>query len=88
MPRPRGEQDGQVRVLNRGMDPRHRSEEQPSSAIAKKMRGEASMMPFSELNVEIITNDETTTTPVCPKIAIIVSAAISGDRPMASTAVT
>ena len=45
------------------------------------------MMPFSELNDEIITNDETTTTPVRPKIAIIVSAATSGDRPIASTGI-
>ena len=33
------------------------------SAIAKKIRGEASMLPFSELNDEIITKTDTRTTP-------------------------
>ena len=36
------------------------------------------MLPFSELNEEIITNTETRTTPVRPNSAIIVSAATSG----------
>ena len=38
------------------------------------------MLPFSELNDEIITNSDTSTTPARPKSAIIVSAATSGDR--------
>ena len=46
------------------------------------------MLPFSELNEEIITNTETSTTPARPKSAIIVSAATSGDRPMASIGIT
>ena len=50
-----------------------------SSAIAKKMRGEASMLPISEPKVEIITTTDTNDTPHWPKMAPIVSAAISGD---------
>ena len=61
------------------MDPRDRSKNSPSSAIAKNTRGDASMLPFSELNEEIITNTETRTTPARPNSAIIVSAATSGD---------
>ena len=36
------------------------------------------MLPFSELNEEIITKTDTRMTPVRPKSAIIVSAATSG----------
>ena len=36
------------------------------------------MLPFSELNDEIITKTDTSTTPVRPKSAIMVSAATSG----------
>jgi len=38
----------------------------PSSAIAKNTRGEASMLPFSELNDEIMTKIDTRTTPARP----------------------
>ena len=48
-----------------------------SSAIAKKMRGDATMLPMSDPNVEIITTTEMTATPICPNSATIVSAAIS-----------
>ncbi len=34
-----------------------------SSAIAKKMRGDATMLPISEPNVEIITTTETNAAP-------------------------
>ena len=54
----------------------------PSSAIAKKMRGEASMLPISEPNVEIITITATNDTPARPNSAPIVSAAISRDFAM------
>ncbi len=53
-----------------------------SSAIAKKMRGEASMLPISDPNVEIITITETNDTPICPNSAPIVSAEISRDFAM------
>ena len=56
--------------------------------MAKKIRGEASMLPLRELNDEIITNSDTRTTPTRPKSAIIVSAATSGDRPTASIGLT
>ena len=56
--------------------------------MAKKMRGDASMLPLSELNEEIMTNSETSTTPVRPNTAIIVSAATSGERPTASIELT
>ena len=36
------------------------------------------MLPFSELNEEIITKTDTSTTPARPKSAIMVSAATSG----------
>jgi hypothetical protein len=36
------------------------------------------MLPFSELNDEIMTKTDTSTTPARPKSAIIVSAATSG----------
>ena len=61
------------------------SKNSPSSAMAKNTRGEASMLPFSELNDEIITNIETSTTPVRPNSASIVSAATSGVRGSAIT---
>ena len=56
-----------------------RPEEQPSSAMAKKMRGEASMLPISDPNVEIITTTEMNAAPAWPKSAAIVSAATSRD---------
>ena len=46
------------------------------------------MLPFSELNDEIITNSETRTTPARPKSAIIVSAATSGERATDSIGLT
>jgi hypothetical protein len=49
----------------------------PSSAIAKKIRGDASMLPLSDPNVETITTNEMMATPADPTIAAIVSAAIS-----------
>ena len=64
------------------------SKNRPSSAIAKKTRGEASMLPFSELNDEIMTNRDTRTTPIRPKIASIVSAAISRDCATVSIGLT
>ena len=45
--------------------------------MAKKMRGDASMLPISEPNVEIMTTTEMNAAPVCPKMADIVSAATS-----------
>ena len=48
-----------------------------SSAIAKKMRGDASMLPISEPKVEIITTTAMNETPTWPKMALSVSAAIS-----------
>ena len=46
------------------------------------------MLPFSELNDEIMTNNDTRTTPLRPNSAIIVSAATSGERPTASIGIT
>ena len=40
-----------------------------SSAIAKKMRGDASMLPISDPKVEIITTTAMNDTPVCPSVA-------------------
>ena len=74
-------------VLNRGWTFAMESKNSPSSAMAKKTRGEASMLPFSELNDEIITNTETSTTPVWENSAIIVSAATSGVRGSAIPAI-
>ncbi len=48
--------------------------------MAKNTRGDASMLPLSELNDEIMTNTDTRTTPVWPNSVIIVSAATSGFR--------
>ena len=65
-------------VLKRGCTFAIVSKNIPSSAIAKNTRGEASMLPLSELNDEIMTKIDTSTTPVRPNSAIIVSAATSG----------
>ena len=48
----------------------------PSSAIAKNTRGAVSMMPMSAPNVETVTTTDTNATPMRPKIACMVSAAI------------
>ena len=50
-------------VLKRGWTFAIVSKNSPSSAIAKNTRGDASMLPLSELNEEIITKIETRTTP-------------------------
>ena len=46
------------------------------------------MLPFRELNDEIMTNTDTSTTPIWPKSASIVSAATSGDRATSSMGLT
>ena len=51
-----------------------------SSAIAKKTRGAARLMPISEPNVEIVTTMAMALPPMLPKIAVATSAATSDER--------
>ena len=68
-------------VWKRGCTRASALKNRPSPAIAKNTRGAASMLPFTELNEEIITNSETRTTPARPNRVCITSAATSGDLP-------
>ena len=66
-------------VLNFGCTAAMGLKNSSSSAIAKKIRGDASMLPISDPNVEIITTTEMNAAPAWPNIADIVSAATSRD---------